>query len=83
MNPDINWQTSEIRWRPIEANEDCAILPVNTPEQGSEEWVEIRGNKTLHPSIEEVEDEEEWKNSFSNLTTSTKSSFDTSEQMNH
>jgi len=66
MNPDINWQTGEIRWRPIEANEDCAILPVNTPEQGSEEWVEFRDNETLHPSIEEVEDEEEWKNSSSN-----------------
>jgi len=65
-NPDINWQTGDIRWRPIEANEDCAILPVNTPEQGSEEWVEPRGNETLHPSIEEVKDEEEWKNSSSN-----------------
>jgi len=65
-NPDINWQNGEIRWRPIEANEDCAILPVNTPEQGSEEWVESRGNETLHPSIEEIDDEEEWKNSSLN-----------------
>jgi len=65
-NPDINWQTGDIRWRPIEANEDCAILPVNMPEQGSEEWVEFHGNETLHPSIEEVEDEEEWKNSSLN-----------------
>jgi len=43
-----------------------AILPVNTPEQGSEKWVEFRGNETLHPSIEEIEDEDEWKNSSLN-----------------
>jgi len=69
VNLDINWQTGDIRWRPqIEANEDCAILPVNTPEQGSEEWVEFCGKETLHPSIEEVEDEDEWKNSSLNTT---------------
>jgi hypothetical protein len=75
-NPDINWQTGEIKWRPIEANEDCVELPVNTPEQGSEEWVEPCGNETFHPFIEEVEDEEEWKNSSINENLSELEDFD-------
>ena len=41
-------------------------LSVNAPEQGSEEWIEPCGNKTLHPSIEEVKDEDEWMNSSVN-----------------
>ena len=41
-------------------------LSVNAPEQGSEEWIESCGNETLHPSIEEVEDEDEWMNSSIN-----------------
>ena len=52
-------QQRKIRWRPIEANEDYMKLSVNALEQGSEEWIESCGNKTLHPSIEEVEDEDE------------------------
>ena len=72
MNPDINWQTGKIKWRPMLGNEDCADLPVNTPEQGSEEWVKPRiGNKTSTHFIEEIKDEEEWKNlsinSFSDI----------------
>ena len=65
-NPDIDWKQRKIRWRPIEANEDYMKLSVNTPEQGSEEWIESCGNETLHPSIEEVEDEDEWMNSSVN-----------------
>ena len=42
-------------------------LLVNAPEQGSEEWIESCSNETLHPSIEEVEDEDEWMNSSVNL----------------
>ena len=41
-------------------------LSVNALEQGSEEWIESCGNETLHPSIEEVEDEDEWMNSSVN-----------------
>ena len=41
-------------------------LSVNAPEQGSEEWIESCGNETLHPSIEEVKDEDEWMNSSVN-----------------
>ena len=41
-------------------------LSVNTPEQGSEEWIESCGNETLHLSIEEIEDEDEWMNSSVN-----------------
>ena len=41
-------------------------LSVNAPEQGSKEWIEPCGNETLHPSIEEVEDEDEWMNSSVN-----------------
>ena len=41
-------------------------LSVNTPEQGSEEWIESCGNETLHPFIKEVEDEDEWMNSSVN-----------------
>ena len=37
-------------------------LSVNALEQGSEEWIESCGNETLHPSIEEVEDEDKWMN---------------------
>ena len=63
MNLDINWQTGKIKWRPMLGNEDCADLPVNTPEQGSEEWVKPHiGNETTTHFIEEIEDEEEWKN---------------------
>ena len=48
-------------------NEDYVDLPVNTPEQGSEEWVKpCIGNETSTHFIEEVEDEEEWKNSLIN-----------------
>jgi hypothetical protein len=65
-NPDINWQTGNIKWRPIEANEDYMKLSVNTPEQGSEEWIESYGNETLHPFIEEIKDEDEWMNSSVN-----------------
>jgi len=36
-NLDINWQTGNIKWRSIEGNEDCMILPVNMPEQDSGE----------------------------------------------
>ena len=61
-NPDINWKQGKIKWRPIEANEDYMKLSVNTPEQGSEEWIESCSNKTLHPFIEETEDEDEWMN---------------------
>ena len=35
-------------------------LSVNMPEQGSEEWIESCGNETLHPFIEEIEDEDEF-----------------------
>ena len=66
-NPDIDWKQRKIRWRPIEANEDCMKLSVNAPEQGSEEWIESCGNETLHPSIEEVEDKDKWMNSTVNL----------------
>ena len=71
-NPDINWQTSKIKWWPMLGNEDCADLPVNTPEQGSEKWVKpCIGNKTSTHFIEEIEDEEECKhssiNSFSDI----------------
>ena len=65
-NPDIDWKQRKIRWRPIEANEDYMKLSVNAPEQGSEEWIESCGNETLHPSIEEAEDEDEWMNSSVN-----------------
>ena len=65
-NPDIDWKQRKIRWRPIEANEDCMKLSVNALEQGSEEWIESCGNETLHPSIEEVKDEDEWMNSSVN-----------------
>ena len=41
-------------------------LSVNALEKGSEEWIESCGNETLHPSIEEVEDEDEWMNSSVN-----------------
>ena len=41
-------------------------LSVNTPEQGSEEWIESCSNETLHPSIKEVEDEDKWMNSSVN-----------------
>ena len=41
-------------------------LSVNALEQGSEEWIESCGNETLHPSIEEIEDEDEWMNSSVN-----------------
>ena len=61
-NPDIDWKQRKIRWQPIEANEDYMELSVNAPEQGSKEWIESCGNETLHPSIEEVEDEDEWMN---------------------
>ena len=61
-NPDIDWKQGKIKWRPIEANEDYTKLSVNAPEQGSEEWIESCGNKTLHPFIEEIEDEDEWMN---------------------
>ena len=63
-----NWRTDQeittlykqgkIRWQPIEANEDYMRLSVNTPEQGSEEWIESCSNETLHPSIEEIKDED-------------------------
>ena len=37
-------------------NKDCVDLPVNTPEQGSEEWVKPRiGNKTSTHFIEHQE----------------------------
>ena len=56
-----------MKWRPMLGNEDCADLPVNTPEQGSEEWVKPRiSNETSTHFIEEIEDEEEWKNSLTN-----------------
>ena len=41
-------------------------LSVNMPKQGSEEWIESCGNETLHPFIEEIEDEDEWMNSSVN-----------------
>ena len=41
-------------------------LSVNALEQGSEEWIESCSNETLHPSIEEIEDEDEWMNSSIN-----------------
>ena len=41
-------------------------LSVNMPEQGSEEWIESCSNETLHPFIEEIEDEDEWMNSSVN-----------------
>ena len=67
MNPDINWQTGKMKWQPMLGNEDCADLPVNTPEQGSEEWVKPHiGNETSTHFIEEIKDEEEWKNSSTN-----------------
>ena len=65
-NPDINWKQWKIRWRPIEANEDYKRLLVNALEQGSKEWIESCGNETLHPSIKEIEDEDEWMNSSVN-----------------
>ena len=66
-NLDINWQTGKIKWRPMIGNEGCADLPVNMPEQGSEEWVKPHiGNETSTHFIEEIEDEEEWKNSSTN-----------------
>ena len=53
-------------------NKDCADLPVNMPEQGSEEWVKPHiGNKTSTHFIEEIEDEEEWKNSSINSFSNT------------
>ena len=55
-NPDIDWKQRKIKWQPIEANEDYMRLSVNTPEQGSEEWIESCGN----------EDEDEWMNSSIN-----------------
>ena len=65
-NLDIDWKQGKIKWRPIEANEDYMGLSVNMPEQGSEEWIESCGNETLHPFIEEIEDEDEWMNSSIN-----------------
>ena len=41
-------------------------LSVNTPEQGSEEWIESCGNETLYPFIKKVKDEDEWMNSSVN-----------------
>ena len=58
-NLDIDWKQRKIKWQPIEANEDYMRLSVNAPEQGSEEWIESCGNETLHPFIEEIEDEDE------------------------
>ena len=65
-NPDIDWKQRKIRWQPIEVNKDYMKLSVNAPEQGSEEWIESCSNETLHPSIEEVKDEDEWMNSSVN-----------------
>ena len=48
-------------------DEDCADLPVNMSEQGSEEWVKpCISNETSIHFIEEIEDKEKWKNSLIN-----------------
>ena len=64
QNPDINWQTGDIKWR-TEGDEEYVALPVNEPSKSDEKWVAPHVNEPFYQrtTIEEVEDDEEWKNS--------------------